>query len=242
MEEALWLSPFITDDKGEVIWQMGAGSKPLQSISEKQLERGIIKLGGQQSCIIDCSELSLPKGFAGGLSLAIAPHSNHTLMKVELTAIEWSSPAFTHFRPGLAAARAYQKPKHRNGLATDYITTGARFDGTNNGISRDEIISVLNIDDKNIGGNPTLEVFTSKGFVTRVGLGDVPAFSGRHYLLSELLSGKIGARDLSLRLIDESATLLMSVVHIDYERRDIAADHGSDRFSTFTEFMCGGKK
>ena len=163
-------------------------------------------------------------------------------MKVELTVVEWSAPAFTHFRPGLASARAYQKPHHRTGLATDYITTGARLDGTNNRVSRDEIVSVLNIDDKNITGNPTLEVFSSDGLVTRVKLGEVPAFSGRHYLLSDLLSGKIGARDLSLRLIDETATLLMSVVHVDYDRKDIAADHGSDRFSTFTEFTCGPKR
>jgi hypothetical protein len=163
-------------------------------------------------------------------------------MKVELTVVEWASPAFTHFRPGLTSARAYQKPQHRNGLATDYITTGARLDGTNEKISRDEIVSVLNIDDKNIAGNPTLEVFSNTGLVTKVKLGEVPAFSGRHYLLSDLVSEKIGPRDLSLRLIDETATLLMSVVHVDYERRDIAADHGSDRFSTFTEYSCGTKK
>ena len=71
-----------------------------------------------------------------------------------------------------------------------------------------------------------------------VPLGKVPAFSCRHYLLSNLLSGKITTNDLSLRLVDEQATLLMSVIHLDYERRDIAADHGSDRFSTFSEFTC----
>jgi hypothetical protein len=60
-------------------------------------------------------------------------------------------------------------------------------------------------------------------------------------LLSTLVSGKIGANDLSLRLVDEQATLLMSVLHLDYERRDIAADHGSDRFSTFSEFTCDPK-
>jgi len=106
---------------------------------------------------------------------------------------------------------------------------------------RDEVIAVINIDDKNIPGNPTLEIFTSSGLTTRVRLGDVPAYSCRHYLLSALLSGKIGANDLSLRLVDEQATLLMSVLHLDYERRDIAADHGSDRFSTFSEFTCDPK-
>lgn len=238
VEEVLWLNPFITDGDGKVVWQTGAGSKLPASIPEKQIERGAIKLGGQQSCVFDCSRLDLPKGFSGGLSLAITPLSNHTLMKVEVVATEWNARAFTHFRPGLAAARAYQKPPSRAGLGTDYIVAGACLSANENRMVRDEIIAVINIDDKSISGNPTLEIFTSAGLATRVRLGEVPAFSCRHYLLSALLSGKIGANDLSLRLVDDQATLLMSVLHLDYERRDIAADHGSDRFSTFSEFTC----
>lgn len=238
MEEALWLSPFVTDADGKVVWQMGGEGKPPRSISEKQIEQNAIKLGGQQSCILDASQFNLPKGFSGGLSLAISPQSNHTLMKVELRAVEWDSPTFTHFRPGLASARAYQKPKHRSGLATDYIASGARLQIRDGKISWDEVVAVINIDDKNIAGNPVLEVFSSGGLLTRVALGAVPGFSCRHYLISELLSGKIGENDLTLRLVDEQATLLMSVVHFDYDRRDIAADHGSDRFSTFSEFTC----
>src|SRR5206468_11397661 len=110
---------------------------------------------------------------------------------------------FTHFRPGLASARAYQKPQHRSGLATDYIGSGAKFDTRGDRISRDEIIAVINIDDKNIAGNPTLEIFGSGGLVTRLPLGPVPGCSCRHYLLSDLLSGKITPNDLSLRLVDE---------------------------------------
>ena len=103
---------------------------------------------------------------------------------------------------------------------------------------RDEIVAVINIDDKSIAGNPTLEIFGSGGVMTSVKLGVVPAFSSKHYLLSELLPGQSAATDLTLRLVDEQATLLMSVVHLDYIRRHIAADHGSDRFSTFGEFTC----
>lgn len=103
---------------------------------------------------------------------------------------------------------------------------------------RDEVIGVMNIDDKGISGRPTLEIFTSSGLLTRIDLGDVPGFACRHYLLSELSSGKIGPHDLSLRLVDERATLLMSVVHLDYVRRDLAQDHGSDRFSTFNDYSC----
>jgi len=238
MEAALWLSPFITDGEGNVVWQMGPGMQAPKTIPSRQIEHDAIKLPGQQSCLIDATELTLPKGFSGGLSLAISPLSNHMLMKVELRVLEWDSPAFTHFRPGLASARAYQKPPSRAGLATDYIGSGARLETRNNRMVRDEIVAVINIDDKNIAGNPTLEVFGKGGFISRVSLGTIPAFSCRHFLLSTLVSGKIPTNDLSLRLLDEKSTLLMSVVHLDYDRRDIAADHGSDRFSTFSEFTC----
>lgn len=238
VEEALWLNPFITDANGAVAWQTGNGTKLPDTISEQQIERDAIKLPGQQSCIFDCSRTALPKGFSGGLSLAITPLTNHTLMKVEVLAVEWNATAFTHFRPGLASARSYQKPQSRAGLATDYIVAGAGLTPKR----RDEIVAVMNIDDKSIAGNPVLEVFSPGGLQARVNLGDVPAFSCRHYLLSELLSEKIAAPDLSLRLIDERATLLMSVLHVDYKRRDIAADHGSDRFSTFNEFICQGEQ
>ena len=238
VEEVLWLNPFISDDLGKVVWQTGDGTKLPGSIPEKQIEHGTIKLRSQQSCVFDCSRTDLPKGFSGGLSLATAPVVNHTLMKVEVAVTEWNATAFTHFRPGLAAARKYQKPLSRSGLGTDYIVAGASLRSGENKMIRDEIIAVINIDDKNIAGSPTLEVFTSNGLAARVRLGEVPAFSCRHYLLSSLLSGKIGPNDLSLRLVDDQATLLMSVLHLDYERRDLAADHGSDRFSTFSEFTC----
>jgi hypothetical protein len=238
VEEALWLSPFITDDRGEVVWQAGKGSAFPHSVSKKQIERDAIKLMGQQSCVFNCSQLDLPKNFSGGLSLAITPLCNHTLMKVEVMATEWNATAFTHFRPGLAAARAYQKPAAREGLATDYIVSGACLKTDKAKIIRDEIVAVINIDDKAITGNPTLEVFSSSGLAKRVSLGPVAAFSCRHYLLSALLPEPIVPTDLTLRLVDEKATLLMSVLHLDYERRDIAADHGSDRFSTFAEFTC----
>jgi hypothetical protein len=238
VEEVLWLNPFITDAAGKVVWQTADGSKLPASIPEKQIERGAIRLGGQQSCVFDCARTDLPKGFSGGLSLAITPLTNHTLMKVEVAVSEWNARAFTHFRPGLASARNYQKPLSRSGLGTDYIVAGACLSGRENKMVRDEIIAVINIDDKNIAGDPVLEVFSSLGLVARVRLGEVPAFSCRHYLLSSLLSGKIGANDVSLRLVDDHATLLMSVLHLDYQRRDIAADHGSDRFSTFGEFTC----
>jgi hypothetical protein len=236
VEEFMWLSPFITDAEGNVAWQITNETKLPSSIPSTQIERGVIKLGITQSCVFDCSQISLPKNFSGGLSLAVTPNTNHTLMKVEMLVAEWGAHAFTHFRPGIYNARAYQKPKQRGGLATDYIASGARLEKNGNKISRDEIMGVMNID--GVSGNPTLEIFTSRGLITRIKLGAVAGFACRHYLLSELLSGKIEPNDLSLRLVDEQATLLMSVLHLDYVRRDIAMDHGSDRFSTFTDFNC----
>ena len=238
MEQFLWLSPFIVDKDGNVPWQMAKGTSLAGMIPASQIESGALKLGGQQSCVIDSSKLGLAENFSGGLSLAIAPASNHTLMKVELLVAEWGAHAFTHFRPGLASARAYQKPAERGGLATDYITCGSRIEKQGGKVTRDEIVCLINIDDKGTTGEPELEIFTSAGLLTRVRPGIVPAFGCCHYLLSELVGRDISGKELSMRLVDESATLLMSVIHIDYVRRDVAMDHGSDRFSTFQEFNC----
>ena len=238
LEEHLWLNPLISDAAGNVVWQSTDEKTLPSSIAPKQIERGVIKLGGMQSCVFDCSGLALPAKFSGGLSLAVAPTTNHTLMKVEVSVKEWGAYAFTHFRPGLQSARGYQLPKQRGGLATDYIACGARWQQNGDQKIRDEVIGIINIDDQGLSGRPTLEVFASGGLLTRIELGEVPAFGCRHYLLSELASGKIGPNDLTLRLVDERATLLMSVVHLDYVRRDLALDHGSDRFSTFNDYPC----
>jgi hypothetical protein len=238
LEEFLRISPFITDAEGKVAWQLTPETKLPETIPAQQIERGVIKLGGMQSCMLDCAQLPLAKSFSGGLSLAVAPTTNHTLMKVEVSVKEWGAHAFTHFRPGLQSARGYQASPARGGLATDYIASGARVESNAGKIVRDEVIGVMNIDDKGLSGRPALEVFTSTGLLTRIDLGEVPAFACRHYLLSELSSGKIGPHDLSLRLVDERATLLMSIVHLDYVRHDLAMDHGSDRFSTFNDYSC----
>jgi len=238
IEEFLWLSPFITDSTGTVAWQPAADKPFPTSVAPKQIERGAIKLAGMQSCVFNCSELPLSKTFSGGMSLPVAPTTNHTLMKVEISVKEWNAHAFTHFRPGLQSARGYQASKPRGTLATDYIACNARLEKRGDKIIRDEVIGVMNIDDKAISGRPTLEIHSAQGLLARIDLGEVPSFACRHYLLSEIASERIPALDLSLRLVDERATLLMSVAHLDYLRRDLALDHGSDRFSTFNDFTC----
>jgi hypothetical protein len=241
IEEFLWLKPFITDASGNIVWQVSPETPLPASIAAKQIEHDAIKLGGMQSCIFDPAQLNLPKTFSGGLFLAVAPTTNHTLMKVELLAKEWGAHAFTHFRPGLAAARSYQSPAQRGALATDYIASGARLEKVAGKMLRDEVIGIVNIDDKAVTGHPAIEIFSGGGLVTRVNLDPLPSFGCRHYLLSEILSEKIGALDLSLRLVDEQATLLMSAIHLDYARRDVAMDHGSDRFSTFIDYPCAAE-
>jgi hypothetical protein len=236
LEEHLWINPFITDSEGNVSWQIKA--EDALTISAQGTERGVLKLAANQSCILDCSQIALPKAFSGGMSLAVAPTTNHTLMKVEISVKEWRAQAFTHFRPGLQSARGYQAPRIRGSLATDYVACGAKIERDRNRIVRDEVIGVINIDDRAVAGHPVLEVFASGGLVGRLTLGEIPSFGCRHYLLSELSSGKIGPHDLTLRLVDERATLLMSVLHLDYLRRDLALDHGSDRFSTFIDYGC----
>jgi hypothetical protein len=242
IEEFLWLKPFITDANGNIVWQISRETPLPAAIAPRQVEHDAIKLGGMQSCVFDPSQLGLPKTFSGGLFLAVAPTTNHTLMKIELLAKEWGAHAFTHFRPGLQAARSYQSPTQRGALATDYIVCGARFEKSSGKLLRDEVIGIINIDDKGVSGHPTIEVFCAGGLVTRVRLGEVPSFACRHYLLSEVLSEKLPPLDLSLRLIDEHTTLLMSVIHLDYLRRDVAMDHGSDRFSTFVDYPCEAEK
>lgn len=238
LEESLWLYPFAVDGKGEVVWS-ALEDKKLAAVLPQQTERGVIRLGANQSCVLDFNRLSISPDFtAGGLGVAVSPDTNHTLMKVEVRVAEWDAYAFTHFRPGLRSARLYQKPKERGGLATDYIASGARVVKTKTAVRFDELIGVINIDDQGLEASPSLELFSSRGLVTRIQLGAISPFACRHFLLSELLAGEVSYQPLSLRLTDPRATLLMSVLHLDHERRDIALDHGSDRFSTFLDFVC----
>ncbi|HEX3086550.1 MAG TPA: hypothetical protein VHP99_18590, partial [Pyrinomonadaceae bacterium] len=148
IEEFLWAKPFITDAQGSIAWQVADKTPFPATISPNQIERETIKLGGMQSCTFAAADLALPKIFSGGMSLAVAPTTNHTLMKVELRVKEWGAHAFTHFRPGLQSARGYQASAPRGELATDYIACGARLEQRNGKKVRDEIVAVINIDDK----------------------------------------------------------------------------------------------
>ena len=234
----MWLAPFATDADGSVQWDARTDPKLTEQLPPSQVNRGVIYLAAEQSCLLDFKQLGLKENFSGGLSLAVSPDTTHTLMKVEVRVPEWGAHAFTHFRPGFRSARSYQKPKQRDGLATDYIASGARLEREGKNIVFDELIAVINIDDKGLEGRPSLELFDSHGLVTRIALGEVPGFGCRHYLLSDLVPGLGEHGLLSLRLVEPQAMLLMSTLHIDYRRQDIALDHGSDRFSTLLDYGC----
>lgn len=238
LEEAQWVYPFAVDGAGEAVWSSMNDPKLAKLLPSHQVERGVLKLGAGQSCQLDFNQLDLPRDFAGGLALGVAPDISHTMMKVEVRVHEWNAFAFTHFRPGLRSARLYQKASHRGGLATDYVTSAARLVKTASEVKRDELIAVINIDDQGLEGQPVLELFNPQGMVKRLALGKVPPFACRHYLLSALWPGAANYETLSLRLTDDRATLLMSVIHLDHLRRDLALDHGSDRFSTYQDYTC----
>lgn len=238
IERVQWLYPFVTDADGAIQWDARNDPKLSGLLPVSQYRQGVIRLPAEQSCVLDFTQLAFKGNFAGGVSLAVNPDITHTLMKVEVRVPEWGAHAFTHFRPGLNSARAYQKPKQRGGIVTDYITSGARLERRGNELLLDELIAVINIDGQGIEGRPTLELFGSSGLLTRIALGSVPGFACRHYLLSEIIPSVTKYGPLTLRLVDEQAALLMSILHIDYVRRDIALDHGSDRFSTLLDYKC----
>ncbi len=237
LEEVQWLYPFAADADGNAAWSSMKDEK-LKVELPGQTERGVIRLGAGQSCVLDPARLSLPRKFSGGLGVAVSPDTTHTLLKVEIRVPEWDAFAFTHFRPGLGSARRYQTPDERGRLATDYIASGARLERRNGAIEYDEIIAIMNIDDQGLEARPILELFGPAGRIEAVELATIPGHACRHFLLSDLVKRDIGPGLFTLRLIDERATLLMSIVHIDHTRRDIALDHGSDRFSTFVDYPC----
>ncbi|MDX2029556.1 MAG: hypothetical protein SF339_02735 [Blastocatellia bacterium] len=237
LEEVQWVYPFAVDREGNAAWS-ALNDPKLPAALPDQVERGVLRLRSNQSCALDFNRLSLPRGFAGGLSLAVSPDTTHTLIKVEVLVQEWDAYAFTHCRPGLRSARSYQRPRQRGGLATDYIVSGARILKKENSLELDELIAIMNIDDRGLESAPFVELFGPRGLIARLPLGTVPPFACRHFLLSDLLTGTARFAPMTLRLVDEKTTLLMSAIHLDYTRRDIALDHGSDRFSTFLDYGC----
>jgi hypothetical protein len=199
IEKFLWLSPFITDSAGTVAWQPAADKPFPTSIAPKQIERGAIKLAGMQSCVLNCAELPLSKTFSGGMSLPVAPTNKPHSDEGRNFGKGMECARLHTFSTGLQSARGYQASKPRGSLATDYIACNARLEKRGDKILRDEVIGVMNIDDKAISGRPTLEVHSAQGLLARIDLGESALRSrASHFWLglriaSKVLRGRRGA-------------------------------------------------
>jgi hypothetical protein len=163
------------------------------------------------------------------------------LQKVEVRAREWNRVAFTHFRPGGATAKAYREVQDRGNLASDYIVSGAHVICGPNNRKRDSVLAVMNIEfEDEQTGTPKLQLFGPSGLVAETQLEPFPPLACRHLLLSEVFPGVQSdpAHPFTLRMQVTNALMVVSAVHLDYERRDLALEHGSDRHSTFADFKC----
>jgi hypothetical protein len=241
-EEALWMLPFATTGEGFIAWVSNRDERFSDCIAPAALAvDGAVRLAEFQSCRIDAALLPLPDGFAGGFGAATIPKTSHSLNKVEVRAVNWGRVAFTHFRPGGAVAKSYRQVENRGGLASDYIVSGAHIIGTRGNPKRDCLLAIMNIEfeDDNTGA-PLLQLFGATGLVGEKRLADFPPLACRHLLLSELFPGAQSdpTHPFTVRMTVQNALTIVSALHIDYDRRDIALEHGSDRHSTFQDFRC----
>jgi hypothetical protein len=241
-EEALWVMPFVTDERGMIVWVSNRDEQfPGRVMPTDVCSQGLLRLTEFQSCRIDARGLPLPAGFSGGYGLATIPPTSHALMKVEVRATNWGRVAFTHFRPGGHFHRRYREVTERGGVATDYIISGLQVRGTKDNRKYDCVLAMMNIEfEDERTGSPKLQLFGDKGLLAEKSLGEFPPLACRHYLMSELfpsLQTEPG-RPLTIRMLDSNTMVVASALHIDYERRDIALEHGSDRHSTFFDYKC----
>lgn len=237
-EEALWLMPFATTGKGEIAWASNRDEKLESRLTPAALaDQGLLRLGEFQSAALNGRALPLPDGFGGGLGVATIPKTSHSLLKVEVRAANWGRSAFTHFRPGGAVAKTYRKADGRDNLATDYVVTGVHVAKG----KRDCLLAVMNIEfEDDQTGTPRLQVFGPGGLLGEKALDPFPPLACRHFLVSELFPGLESQREAPflVRMQVPDALMIVSALHLDYDRRDLALEHGSDRHSTFQDFKC----
>jgi len=242
VEAALWNLPFITNDQGRIAWVSNQDDRLADRVRPSALtDQGLVRLAEFQSCRIDARGLPLPDGFSGGFGVATIPKTSHSLNKIEVHAVNWGRVAWTHFRPGGAVAKSYRGVIERGGLATDYIVSGVHLIGTPAAPKRDCILAIMNIEfEDNQTGAPLLELFGPEGRVAEKKLDEFPPLACRHFLVSELFPGihSDPAHPYTIRMQVPNAIMIVSALHIDYERQDIAMDHGSDRHSTFQDYKC----
>jgi hypothetical protein len=241
-EEALWMMPFVTTGEGTIAWVSNRDEKFAERVAPAAVtNQGVVRLSEFQSCMIDSRALPLPDGYSGGFGAATIPKTSHSLNKIELRAVNWGRVAMTHFRPGGAVAKSYRQVDQRGNLASDYIVSGVHVIGGAQSRKRDCLLAVMNIEfEDDYTGSPLLQVFGPDGLAGEKKLGDFPPLACRHLLLSSLFPELQSdpAHPFTLRMQAPNALMIVSALHIDYERRDIALEHGSDRHSTFQDFKC----
>jgi len=242
LEEALWLMPFVTTGEGDIAWVSNKDDRFPDRIKPSALtDQGLIKLAAFQSVKLSARDLPLPPGFAGGLGLGTIPKTSHSLLKAEVHCKEWNRSAFTHFRPGGATAHAYRSVEGRDGLATDYVVTDCQLSGRPGARKRDSILAVMNIEfQEEHVGTPKLQLFGPNGLIAEKSIGEFKPLACRHLLLSEIfpeVQTEVG-HPTTVRMTDPGAMMVVSAVHLDYDRKDLALEHGSDRHSTFNDFHC----
>jgi len=241
-EELLWLMPFVTDRDGMIAWVSNRDEKLAERVSPAEVvDQGLLRLAEFQSCRLDARAMPLPDAFGGGFGIATLPPTSHSLNKVEIRAREWGRVAFTHFRPGGHFHKKYRTAENRGGLMTDYIVSGLQCRGTRENRALDAVLAVMNIEfEDERTGSPRIQLFGGSGLVAEKDLGEFPPLACRHFVLSELFPGlqTEPGHPLTLRMLDAKAMTVVSVIHLDYQRRDLALEHGSDRFSTAGDFKC----
>jgi hypothetical protein len=242
VEAALWKMPFVTTAEGRIAWVSNRDERLADRVQPASAtDQGVIRLAEFQSCRIDVGDLPLPAGFSGGFGVACIPKTSHSLNKVEVRALNWGRVAFTHFRPGGAIAKGYRQVQERGNLASDYIVTGAHISGTAANRKRDCLLAIMNIEfEDDYTGTPKLQLFGPSGLLEERQLSDFPPLACRHLLLSELFPNAQSdpSHPFTVRMMARNALMVVSALHIDYERKDIALEHGSDRHSTFADFKC----
>jgi hypothetical protein len=242
LEESLWMMPFVTTGDGTIAWVSNRDERLADHIAPAQnTDQGLVKLAEFQSCRIDTRTLPLPSGFSGGLGVATIPKTSHSLLKVEVRAVNWGRVAFTHFRPGGAVAKSYRQVDDRGGLASDYIVSGVHVIGNGKQRRRDCLLALMNIEfEEDFTGTPVLQLFGPSGLLGERKLEDFPPLACRHVLVSDLFPSVQSdpAHPLTIRMQVRNAMMIVSALHLDYDRRDLALEHGSDRHSTFADFKC----
>ena len=240
-EEALWMLPFVTTGTGQIAWTSNQDNQCAERIQPSLVDQGVVRLGEFQSCMIPARGLPLPEGFSGGFGAATIPRTSHSLNKIEVRAVNWGRVAMTHFRPGGAVAKNYRTVEDRGGLASDYIVSGVHVIGAAANRKRDCLLALMNIEfETDAVGVPRLQLFGPTGLVAERQLGEYPPLACRHLLVSELFpeAQSDPAHPFTLRMQVPGAMMIVSALHLDYEKRDLALEHGSDRHSTFADYKC----